>query len=323
MPDLGGGIDAVAAKAIAEFDPNKDNSSFFSQEFGESGSSTGSGGADLLDNIGKQILAEIKKTASAIGWEPIVAEQLFEQFEGDFWRSAQEDIFQYNALISPTLLEAGVIEGSNDLVGGGGPADEFLENPQSVNLLLNYARYWWGTKLGPDFADNWRASGSGSSGRSGGGGPSEADIRAQFDLNQLAIRADDLYRAYLLTDADAPRSLAKAYVDQVVKNPKQQLDFDTFILTNYVQKSPRYASIYKNKPKSMSEIDFLSPYMNTAKQVLRPDEAANVAIGGAQFGADAAAFEERLKRSNEFRTSSPFLQSLEGRMRSLQGVLKG
>jgi hypothetical protein len=117
--------------------------------------------------------------------------------------------------------------------------------------------------------------------------------------------------------------MAKAYVDKIVKNPDQTLDFDEFILGNNIQKENRYASIYKQKPSSMSEQEFLQPYHQTAKQILQPDAAAGAAIGGAQFGASAAQFQERLARSNEYQTSSPFMQGLEGRMSSIKGLLKG
>lgn len=278
------------------------------------------GGAPIIDNVNKQILAEMRAAAKKMGENPIFYEQIFEQFNREFWGDADKDIFQYEALVSPTLQanEPGFIAANT----GEDTAQEFVQNEDSYNKLLGYARWWYSNKI-PGLADNW--GGSSSSGGSGGGksGPSAADIRASFDLDQLANRVDDLFRSYLITESKDPRTLAKQYVDTIVSNPDQELDFDTWVVNNHIKKQPRYASIYGQKPEGMSEQQFLQPYLNIANQVLRPDNAGDAAIGGAQFGASPEAFRNRLARSNETVTSAPFMQNLEGRLNSLKGVLKG
>lgn len=298
-----------------EFDPNaplEDQLEFLEQEFGD-GSGASSGGGDVINNVGKVILSELRGAADALGQNPIVFEQLFEQFEREFWTDVSRDVFQNFMLRDPSLLEGGnnfgFFEGDLD-------AMNFLTTPEGFNELLTYSRWWWGSKI-PGVADVW----GGTSSPSGGSGSGRA--RPSFDLAQLANRVTDLYRAYLMTEPEGARGKAQAYVDAVLRNPDQPLDFDTFILGHYIQKEARYASIYRDKPESMSEQQFLGPYVSLASQVLRPKNQASAAIGGAQFGASAQQFQDRLTRSNEFRTSSPFLNSLEGRMRSLRGVLKG
>jgi len=163
------------------------------------------------------------------------------------------------------------------------------------------------------------------SGRGGGGrGPTAAEIRQQFDLDQLSNSANDLWRAHLLEESDDPRGIAKAYVDAVVATGGQQkIDFATFVRSR-IEKTSRYASIYRSKPESVGALDHLTPYHQTARQVMgSTDEAAEAAIGGAQFGASGASFAARLSRTDAATSSAPYIQSLEQRMNALSGVLKG
>lgn len=265
----------------------------------------------LQSNFNKQLLSELKATANSLGENPIIFEQLFDRWNRDFWEDMTHVFFdnQFDISVSPHLPQ----EDRDDI------NETTLFDKARLELMMNYGRNWWASKFGPEVADSWAVSNSPGRGRSG-----TPDIRSQFDLDQLANRANDLHRAYLLTDADNPRAMAKKYVDQIVKTGgKEKIDFDTFILTNNIEGTARYASIYRNKPDGMSETDFIQPYYQTAQQVMRPDEAAATAIEGAQFGASAQQFQERLARSNEFRTSAPFMQNLEGRMRSIKDVFKG
>lgn len=307
-----------------EFVPGSNNAAFIDEA---ASAGTGRvGGTPVYNNVNNVIVAEMKAAAKKMGENPAFYEQIFETYNADFWKDADRDIFRYGALLSDTpseIFDANVSRGSG--VYGStnrSAADEFLTNPESFEKLISYARWWYSNKI-PGLADNWGGTSDSSGSHGSGSGITSADIKKSFDVAQLATRVDDLYHAYLIDKSDDPRGVANAYINAVVKNPDQKLDFDTFVIGNYIQKSPRYASIYVNKPEGMSETDYLGAYTSRARSVLRPEEAEAVAIGGAQFGADASAFEERLKRSNEYRTSSPFIESFQGRLSSLRGVLKG
>lgn len=304
------------------------DSSFIDEKFDEPAESPGEStapamvsnqGSDVIQNVGKVILGHLRDTADVLGENPIVFEQMYEQYESAFWKDVDRDLFRGRLTTS-----------GPDLTGTGHPAEArpmwFLEDPDGFKALLGYARNWWGAKIGPGVSEAW----VGGSGRGGGGGggrgrtlPTEKQIRQQFDLNQLGRRASDLWRAFLLDEPGDARQLAKSYVDEIVKSRgEQKIDFDSFI-EQKIEDSPRYAAIMKNKPAGMRADQYLQGYYQTAMNVLRPDNAEDAAIGAAQFGADAGAFQQRLKRSNEARTSAPFMESLEGRLRSVKGVLKG
>jgi hypothetical protein len=103
---------------------------------------------------------------------------------------------------------------------------------------------------------------------------------------------------------------------------KKKIDFDTFI-RNKARETARYASIYRSKPDALTEEQFLQPYYQSALQIVRPDNADEVAIGGAQFGSDASTFAARLRRTDESTSSSNFINELEQRMTGLNNLFKG
>lgn len=301
--------------------------SFIDEKFDEPAESPGADtappmvsnqGSDVIQNVGKVILSHLRDTADVLGENPIVFEQMYEQFESDFWKDVDKDLFRGRLTTS-----------GPDLTGTGHPAEAqpmwFLEDPDGFKALLGYARNWWGAKIGPGVADAWTGSSGSGSGSRGRGRtlPTEKEIRQQFDLNQLGRRASDLWRSFLLEEPGDARQIAKSYVDEIVKTRgEQKIDFDAFV-EQKIEDTPRYANIMKNKPAGMRADQYLQGYYQTAMQVLRPENADEAAIGAAQMGADANTFQQRLQRSNEARTSAPFMESLAGRLRGVKGVLKG
>lgn len=150
-----------------------------------------------------------------------------------------------------------------------------------------------------------------------------SEIRNRYDTTQLAGSVNDIWRLLLLESNPRAKQMATEYVEAIVATRGEKaIDFETFVREK-AKKTTRYKSIYRKKPDSHSEEQFLQPYFQAAQQRLRPQNAAGVAIGGAQFGADASAFNERLNRSNENVTSAPFIQQLGARVESLKGLLKG
>lgn len=301
------------APRIWDFVYGGTNSPYVDQETAESGRVAGT---PLMQAVNAQIVAEMKAAAKKMGQNPFFFEQIFETYNNAFWKDADKDIFRYQALVPGQRFREGNIAPED--------AREFSDNPQSYELLVGYARWWYSSKI-PGLAGAWGGESSGGGGGGGGRtGPSAQDIRNQFDLDQLSNRADDLFRAYLLDESDDPRGIAKDFVDEVVRTRgEKELDFDTFVLEKYIKTSPRHKSIYRNKPSNVDDIDYISRYHQMAQQILRPENVADVAIGGAQFGADAATFEDRLRRSNEYRTSTPFMQEVEARMSNIKDVFRG
>lgn len=207
---------------------------------------------------------------------------------------------------------------------GGTPGDSQLE----MHSLYEIAKNWLNIRSPElkkmytgDFGPRVSGGGSGSRGR-GSRGPSAADIRAQFDLDALTENVNQMYRAYLLQEAPGARKIASAYVEAIVRNPEQKLDFQQFVL-NRIRGEARHKSIYRNKPESVDELDYLGPYVQAARSVMRPQNADEAAVGGAMFGADAQSFQARLERSDEVTGSAPFINSMQARVSDISKVLRG
>lgn len=202
-------------------------------------------------------------------------------------------------------------------------------SPQGFEFIYGIATNWLSSRDGRlaaafDNRELWATGGRGSGGGGRGGPvrPTAEQIRAQFDLDELAAEARDVWRSTVLDEPTDARGMASAYVEAIVQNPDQRLDFKTFI-EKQAEGTARYVSLYRNKPPGMTPAQYLMPYLNTAQQMARPKEAVNIAAGGAQLGADPAAFRSRLNRTNANTTSAPFISSLESRMTGLKRVLKG
>lgn len=201
--------------------------------------------------------------------------------------------------------------------GGGAEAmQKWAGTPQGLATIHTWAWDWMRMQQPNIRQPNRKGSGSGRR------GPTAAEIRASFDLDLLTNRANELWQTLVLEDNAQARAQAKAYVEAIVRNPEQKLDFDTFI-EEQAKKTARFGSIYRNLPNGMNPRQYMAPYIAMASQFAAPGEVNDLAIGGAQFGADPAAFRARLGRTDAVTSSAPFIQGLENRMRDLSGVLRG
>lgn len=204
----------------------------------------------------------------------------------------------------------------------------FLDSPQGLEYIYGLALSWVRSKdarFSGLSAGSGRGSGGGRRGGGGGGGrrgPTAAEIRAQFDLDQLADRVNNIWFQNVLTEANDPRGIAEAYVEAIVRNPEQKLDFDTFVQKR-VEGTSRFKTIYRRKPKGMDPATFMQPLFQMAQQAAGPEQAAELSIGAAQFGGDPNAFRERLGRTDVSGNRAPFMQSMERRMNNISSVLKG
>lgn len=186
--------------------------------------------------------------------------------------------------------------------------------------MTNAALNWLGARL-PFRIPEATGSGGGGGGR-GGGGPTAADIRGQFDIEELANRVQDLSRTFLITEHANPRQVARAYVEAVVKNPSQRLDFDTYVRSQ-LQKDPRWNIIMQNKPTGMDEAQYVQQYAQRVMQVLGGgEEASQIAFEQAALGSSQEAVGERLSRSRAVRSSSEFVNTFEDTLRQVGEILR-
>lgn len=196
----------------------------------------------------------------------------------------------------------------------------YQNTPQGLNIMIDFARNWFSGALGIVLTATGPGGGRGSSGPRG---PTAEDIRNQFDIKQLAEQVNILNRALVLEDYNNPVALAREYVDLVVSTlGKVNTDFETFVRER-IEKTSRFKSIYRTKPEAVSAEQYLAPFFNAAMGLAPPDEAAELAIGGAQFGATAEQFTQRLKRTDAVTGSSAFINGLETRLTSLNSIFKG
>lgn len=201
----------------------------------------------------------------------------------------------------------------------------FVQTLEGYNEMAAAIWDFYNTKTPFDLGD-WASAGEGSGGGGGGGGgggPTAEDIRGKFDLDELTEAGKNIWRGMLLTDDADIRGMAKSYVDAIVASKgKKKIDFVEFI-RGKAKETDRYASIYSSKPDSLSEEQYLAPYFQAAMQVAAPGDADELAIGGAQFGADAQTFAARLRRSEAATSSAPFIEELQSRLTALNKLFKG
>ncbi len=162
----------------------------------------------------------------------------------------------------------------------------------------------------------------------GGGarGPTAAEIRASFDVGQLASRAGDLWRGYLVEEPQDARGIARAYVDAVVRSgAEQKIDFDTFVVDR-IKGTSRYAVMSKNKPKGMDYLNYIAPFVGSAQEILGGNQGrggiSQVVMSAAGLGSDPQSFRERLKRSDTVTGSSGYINSLTEKVAGVSRVLR-
>lgn len=274
-------------------------------------------------------------SASKFYWQDIVLDILSKQLKAagnemgvnlmGFLEANQLAMLEYlsNDLM-PLLMKAGTGgEGADVNIAGKG---NFLENnPNAINLLVSAARTFLTNRDPSGIVWEAWSIGKDTKKRGGTGGfkaPTAEQIRQNFDVDAMAREYSDTYRGLLLDEPRDARSVAKAYVETIVKSPDQRLDWKNF-MRSQIEKEPRYAAIYANKPRGMSPEQYLFPYIDAASAVLRPRDVTAAATNAAQLGASQQSFQENMARSNAVTTSAPFITNFESRMQALKGVLRG
>lgn len=166
-----------------------------------------------------------------------------------------------------------------------------------------------------------KGDGDGTGPGTGPVGLTPEQIRQNFDLDQLTAMVAEDYRATLLDEPRDPRGIARAYVEAIVQNPDQKLDFDTYVQAQ-IKKQPRYQLLYGNKPRGLSDSQHMQPYVQAAMQKLRPGNVADKARAGAQLGSSPESFRANLDRSRESQVSAPFITQMNQRVTELGRVFK-
>lgn len=258
---------------------------------------------DVLDYVEEQFMAWVHRK----GLDPASWVEWYKSMRGDMLA------YTYNEWYLPYYH-------TQDLPNG-------FENTQYGRESLGRAAFSWlqnqdpTQSISPSSAMSYTAPPPrGPGGGRGGGrrGPSMAD----FDIDELTEGVQNMWRAYLLTDNDNARDIATAYAGAVIANPDQKLDFTTYVL-NKIRATSRHKAIYANKPDHLEEREFMTRYLQTASQYLRPDNADKIAIGGAQLGADPTAFRGLISNQREVRNSAPWINNFENRISELKGLFRG
>lgn len=319
---LGTPVTGTSSTSDKTFDPGEDNSQFFDDSVTDINA--------IIENVGKSIYQELLLAGNTYGFSPVSMQQLFAGWWNKDGALGLIDRMMQDAEANRRAMGQTVGPGGHGLgESGQNPitkkhlmgANYFMQTLQGFNELTKAVWDFYKQKAGIDLGDFGVNRGGG--GRSGPSGPSAEDIRNSFDLDQLAEGAKNIWRGLLLDDDIDARGMARSYVDAMVAGKgKKKIDFTEFI-RNKAKATPRYASIYRNKPGSVSEEQFLAPYFQSALQVVSPDQADEIAIGGAQFGATGEQFAQRLRRSEAASSSAPFIEELQGRLMDLNKLFKG
>ena len=189
--------------------------------------------------------------------------------------------------------------------------------------MLGTMGLWWIRGNRPELGDDLMAD-TAKKPRGGTGRRTEAQIRAQFDIDEMARSITDLWRGYLLEEPEDARGIARGYIDQVVKNPDQKLDFKSYVVRQ-IEGTSKYNNFTRQKPETLGYEDFITPYIQQAMQVLGGGEEGQlqeIVGAGAGLNASPSAFASRLAKTNEVTGSSPFMQNVEARLSRLRGVFK-
>ena len=198
--------------------------------------------------------------------------------------------------------------------------------PKTQFSMQEYTRMWedgltWFMKQsGIDFE---ALSGSGR-GR-GSGTSSRAISPDDFDEDELTNAVTEMWRGYLVEEPKSARSIARQYINAVVSSGGQKdIDFKTFVQSK-MEQTPRWSLLYQNKPEGVNPLEYISPYINAAQQVISGggDRMSKIVGYGARLGANQEQFGQRLAKEKEVTGSSGFITGLEDRMRAVKGVLRG
>jgi len=268
----------------------------------------------VTSHVGSSLAQWEKNTGQPKG----MGAHVFKQHAGDLFNNLQTDLFEANTGSRSFFNEINDVTSEQMQQMDVRAKEYYTTTSEGVNKMIDYALNWFGGAAG--IALPKITGGGGGGGRRG---PTAQDIRNQFDIEELANAVDDMSRSLVFEPHKNSKALAREYVEAIVKSKgEKKPDFATYV-EGKIENTSRFKAIYKNKPASVSARQYIAPYFQQASSVARPGDAADVAIGGAQFGATAEQFRSRLAREDSVTGSAPFISNLEGRLGELNSIFKG
>jgi hypothetical protein len=275
---------------------------------------------DVFGSVGGVVQSELLKWGALNGYSP----DQMNNFFNNFWDDAT--VMVNGTIAGGARTDKAAAAGVYGEATPGEPiygSTAWLATPEGFDHQVEVA---WGV-----FQKQWSALGEYAdikdlklpgTGR-GSGRKTAQQIRDSFDVSALAEGINNVWRVMLLDEHANPRQLASAYIEAIVATRGEKaIDFEQFV-RDKARATARHKSIYRNKPDSLNEDQYLQRYFQTAQQTLRPGNAEKAAIRGAQLGADAGAFSGSLQRSNENVTSAGFIRNFQDRLSQLNSVFKG
>lgn len=281
---------------------------------------------DWANVVGQTILFDMGYWAELNGELFDTAGQMYGRMRSEMFTAIYTSLFVHadnRQRTANPMIQREIAQGAHPSEFGvlGMGRDYYTSTVQGQNEMIEYARNWMGNKTGWDLVAAPRTTKP--SGRGSGRGRSAQDIRNMFDVNELARGVNNLNRALVLEDHADSKGLARKYVDAVVATGgDKKIDFESFV-RDKIEATSRFKHIYARKPESVSAEDYIAPYLGAAMQLASPDEAAGLAIGGAQFGSSAETFRQRLRRTENVTGSAPYINQLEARMSNVSNILRG
>lgn len=271
----------------------------------------------VTSHVGDSLFAWEKATGQIEGmWK-----HTFKQYGRQMYSAIQQRFFSPNA-DTTHFLTVNDVSASQQTQIQEQRINYYQNTSAGIKEVIEFGIQFMGGLMGAQLSPASPKS-SGGRGRGGPRGPTDQDIRNKFDIEELTRSVDDLNRMLVFEPNDNSKKIARDYVELVVRGKgEKKIDFENFVRTK-IEATSRFKSIYRNKPKALRAEQYMAPFYQQAASVTSGDEAAELAIGGAQFGASAQQFQARLGRTDAVITSAPYVNQIQGRLEELNQVFKG
>ncbi len=274
---------------------------------------------DWMKIIRSHVFDSLRAWEGATGQLDGMADNVFFQYQAPMWNALHSQFLSPSARTTHFLGVNDVSELQQTQIQDR-RTQYYRSTQEGITEMIQFGIQFMGGQMGAPLSF---VAPSGSGGRRGAGGPSAQDIRNQFDIEELSTAVDDMSRMLVFEPHRGAKQLARQYVDLMVKDlGKKNIDFETFVRAD-IAKTARFKSIYRNKPEALKAEQYMAPFFQQARSVVTGDEASDIAIGGAQFGADPQAFASRLARTDAVTGSAPFINSLQGKLQGLNQIFAG
>jgi hypothetical protein len=161
-----------------------------------------------------------------------------------------------------------------------------------------------------------------NAGRGGGGGGGGTTRSVTFDRAKLIEQARDYWHALLLDNPGDPtiEGVVDSYIRDATAfyvNQGGQRDFQTFLLGR-IREQPRHKVIYKWKPDTVNEADYIGAFAAPIQSLgLSPGRATEAVAAGAASGSSPTGAARAVTQSRSFSQRPGFSQRLAQSVLSL------